>query len=501
LRPPSGSAPLVEPKLHFFMSDATPAVPPAKPKAFLSYSWSSPAHEHRIIEWAKRLAGDGIDIVLDKFELKGGQDKNAFMEKMVNDQSVTHVLVFTDKAYAEKANARKAGVGTESQIISEQVYRQVTQTKFIPIICEKDENGEPFLPTFMSSRIWFDFSTDEKVNENWESLIRFLYGKPVHQKPPIGAPPSFVTESSSTPINPAAGKFATLRQAIVTGSRTLKLSRSDFIETCFAHVESLRVKSNSEDDTAEVVVGIYRQLIPTRNILVDWVMLEAQANLGEDFTEALSSTLERMLEMASPPASLSQYYNHWFDGHRIFVYECFLYFIAALLRAEAFKCLNAILMGSYLHPNAASRREQFVRFGAFYAFSEYLKSKMRPDGDANSTYKAPVVELMKRHAERTDVPFEKLIEADALVWLASMMPPAEWWYPQTLYYASYHNPLFFTRAAQHRHFLKLATILGVTTAAEIRTAVQANKEEGRSNVGFYVSVPDMFNLEKLDTIK
>jgi hypothetical protein len=55
------------------------------------------------------------------------QDKYHFMERMVTDSQVTHVLVICDKQYAEKADARKDGVGTESQIISKEVYDKVEQ--------------------------------------------------------------------------------------------------------------------------------------------------------------------------------------------------------------------------------------------------------------------------------------------------------------------------------------------------------------------------------------
>ena len=57
--------------------------------------------------------------------LRKGHDKFAFMERMVTDKSVTHVLVVCDKTYSQKADARKAGVGTESQIISKEVYEKV----------------------------------------------------------------------------------------------------------------------------------------------------------------------------------------------------------------------------------------------------------------------------------------------------------------------------------------------------------------------------------------
>ena len=74
---------------------------------------------------AEQMVNDGVDVVLDVWDLKEGDDKYAFMEKMVTDESVTHVLVFSDSEYAAKADARKAGVGTESQIISREVYAKV----------------------------------------------------------------------------------------------------------------------------------------------------------------------------------------------------------------------------------------------------------------------------------------------------------------------------------------------------------------------------------------
>ena len=89
------------------------------------------------------------------------------------------MLVFSDSEYAAKADARKAGVGTESQIISREIYAKVQQ-----VVCEFDDSGEPFLPTFLKSRIWIDFSSPEAANDNWEQLIRVLYGKPAYEKPP-----------------------------------------------------------------------------------------------------------------------------------------------------------------------------------------------------------------------------------------------------------------------------------------------------------------------------
>src|SRR5215212_2878123 len=122
--------------------------PPAGPKVFVSYSWTSTDHVDWVVRLADRLVLSGVDVVLDQWDLMPGHDKFAFMERMVNDPTVVKVLAVCDKVYAEKANSRTGGVGTESQIISKSVYDKAGQDKFIPLIREKDDQGKECTPAF-----------------------------------------------------------------------------------------------------------------------------------------------------------------------------------------------------------------------------------------------------------------------------------------------------------------------------------------------------------------
>lgn len=105
----------------------------------------------------------GVDVVLDKWDLKEGQDKYAFMERCVNDSEITKVLIICDKAYAQKANERTGGVGDETVIISSEIYGNTKQEKFIPIIAERDEEGQPYVPTYIKTRIYIDLSNQENI--------------------------------------------------------------------------------------------------------------------------------------------------------------------------------------------------------------------------------------------------------------------------------------------------------------------------------------------------
>ena len=125
-------------------------------KVFISYCWTSAEHENWVYDLAEKLLHSGIDVKLDKWDLKQGQDKYAFMESMVNDEEINKVLVICDKGYKEKADKREGGVGTETQIITAELYSKVEETKFIPIIAECGERFDSYMPTFIKTRIGID---------------------------------------------------------------------------------------------------------------------------------------------------------------------------------------------------------------------------------------------------------------------------------------------------------------------------------------------------------
>ena len=76
------------------------------PRLFISYSWSTPGHEQWVIDLATELVNSGVDVILDKWNLREGHDSVAFMEKMVTDPSISKVVLICDQVYASKADGR-----------------------------------------------------------------------------------------------------------------------------------------------------------------------------------------------------------------------------------------------------------------------------------------------------------------------------------------------------------------------------------------------------------
>ena len=475
------------------------------PRVFISYSWSSPGHQARIRQWGEQMVSEGVDVVLDVWDLNEGDDKYVFMEKMVTDESVTHVLVFSDSEYAAKADARKAGVGTESQIISREVYTKVQQSKFIPVVCEFDDSGEPFMPNFLKSRIWIDFSSLEAANNNWERLIRVLYGKPVHEKPTLGKAPVYVTTDVTVPASPAVTKFATLKQAIIQEKHGLRLYRKNFLDTCYVYADALRIRERPDvTKLGERVLEDCGKLKLVRDHIVEWVLLESEVNPSEEFGEALVTQLERLIELRSRPPEVNSWNDVWFEAHRIFVYETFLYIVAALMKTGAFSILHLILTSHYLLPETeAQGSSRLGTFDTFYGYSKTLQI-LAPEG--RNLY-APAAELIKRQADRTDLPFRDVIQAELLVLMMAFITDGAYWYPQTLHYSSGASAFpFFVRAAQHRNFQKLAKITGIVSVDQLRESVKAGHERLEVNQwrDFRMndrSFWDSMNMDALDTLK
>lgn len=80
------------------------------PRVFISYSWHPEENKIRVEQLARRLMSDGVDVTLDVWSLKDGQDKYVFMEKMVTDSDINKVLIICNRDYAEKADSRKGGI-------------------------------------------------------------------------------------------------------------------------------------------------------------------------------------------------------------------------------------------------------------------------------------------------------------------------------------------------------------------------------------------------------
>ena len=159
------------------------------PLVFISYSHDSPEHKRWVAELASELRRNGIEVVLDQWDLRLGDDVPKFMERSV--RSSDRVLVICTSLYIGKFNDGVGGVGYESVVVTGELIRDLGTAKFIPIV--RDKRADPFLPSALGTRLYMDFTDDAKRVEAFEQLLRELHNVPASQKPPLGANPFALT--------------------------------------------------------------------------------------------------------------------------------------------------------------------------------------------------------------------------------------------------------------------------------------------------------------------
>lgn len=154
------------------------------PKVFISYSHDSQEHKQWVLEFSTRLRNSGIDAILDQWELKPGDDLPHFMER--NLASSDRVIMICTENYVKKANSGSGGVGYEKMIVTADLMKTIDSNKVIPVIRQA---GTRETPTFLRSKLFIDFSSDEQTEFSFDELIRTLHGAPLFVKPPVGNSP------------------------------------------------------------------------------------------------------------------------------------------------------------------------------------------------------------------------------------------------------------------------------------------------------------------------
>jgi hypothetical protein len=154
------------------------------PTTFISYSWDSEEHRRWVIALATRLRENGVNVVLDHWDLPLGADKTLFMEKAVRES--VHVLLICTPKYKEKADGRSGGVGWEASIVTGELADDLTQTKFIPVL--RRGSFRTTLPIWLKNRVGVDLSGDPYSEAQFELLLRDLHGAAV-AAPPLGPAP------------------------------------------------------------------------------------------------------------------------------------------------------------------------------------------------------------------------------------------------------------------------------------------------------------------------
>lgn len=484
------------------MTDQPP--PTSPPRVFVSYSWSSPTHESWVLNLATRLREDGVDVILDKWDLKPGHDAYAFMESMVSDPTVTKVVMICDKTYTEKANARSGGVGTESQIISPELYKSSTQDKFAAAITEEDESGNAYLPVFYKSRIFFDFRSADKFEEGYEQLLRWLVDRPQHVKPKLGSLPEAIL--AATPI--ASGTQSRARRAEEAIRRAAPGGHAfirEYGNALVAELQGMAPVLSEDLPHDESILASVAAMRPYLRQLAELVTVALRFSDDTRVWEGILRIHEQLGTLMYRSPSQTSYYTQQFDAFKIVAHEAFLTTIALALDEERFDFAAAALARPYLvrEHDGANRRStsDFTVFRQHPASLEHRNARLKLN---RISLQADL--LKEGHPDGSTPSFESIMQADLVLYLRGEGQPTFYnWYPLSLVYALRRYAPFplFARAESKTYLSRIAPLLGLDSPEAVKQRVaEANNTERSSKMFDYHGLPVAYlaNAEHLGVL-
>lgn len=470
-----------------------------QPKIFISYSWSTPNHEDWVLSLAQRLVNNGIDVVLDKWDLKEGQDKFVFMESMVTSTTITKVLIILDKKYAEKAAERDGGVGTETQIISPNVYTNTAQEKFIPVVVELDDDGNAYVPTYLMGRIYIDLSKEEYFEENYEKLLRSILNRPLTVKPKLGQIPSYILED--TPMN---FKTTTMVRGFDSQidkhpNRINALVR-DFTNEFFDNLTQFRIKPISHQyiEGGKAIFENITQYIPLRDDYIAFISKLAKG-LEEWDVDIVIHLFEKLPSLFYPEEQGVNWSNNQFDNFRFVTHELFIYTISVFLRNEQYAVLDSLFNSKYFIKDVYQAQ---VKPSSYLSFNLKIDSLTvyyeQLQGRKIDTAQADIlIKRLPAHFNKTD-----FIDADLLCYYVGLFSDMNW-FPRTYIYKDEYNYSFsfFNRLVSKKHFEKIKLILQIETVEELKIKLEKIKSEVKDNIFYPNSWSRVVALERLIEIE
>lgn len=475
-----------------------------KPKVFISYSWSS---DDIVIQLAERLMSQGVDVVLDKWDLKEGQNKYAFMERCVNDETIDRVLIVSDARYAEKANSRTDGVGDETVIISAEIYGNMKQEKFIPIVVEHDSAGRACLPTYIKSMIYIDLSDDEKYEAEYEKLLRNIYEKPLYKKPQLGKKPEWLIDEEQQNLF----LLGDLCRQIRYSSSELK-SKALVNRFLDEHINQLINIYDENCFTGELVFKQFQKTKPVRDCFLEF--LDILDNISVDKGVLLSKTFETLYNKLTVINTFQPDSNSaneiTLEVYKIYIWELFICCVAYFKYRSDYKTLNGILMNTYfVSTSVFGGMLKPADYTIFRHYSEAIEAEYKITTERMKCYTLVGDEICRNREKKPIFDSITLARADLYlyqVYKAFEFYPSEYcsynyWFPALYIYAAQDNVDDWIRLKSRKYCTQLFELFGVHSLKELKERVSrcssdkemryGNSWRRAKNILDYVEVDDI----------
>lgn len=479
------------------------------PKIFVSYSWSSPEHQDWVINLSESLMADGIDIVLDRWELREGADSHAFMERMVSDESVTKIIMVIDDKYTERANSREGGVGTESTILSNELYTQKGKNKIVAVIAEPNAKK----PTFYAGRIHVDLSDQDKYAEEYEKLVRWAYDKYQYEKPKIlGNAPSFIISDDSTTVLHTNTEFRIALDALEKGKANASGNVKTYLNKLNLELPKLSINNVEQDQVIDSFEKSLKNFQP--HLLEFKKIVDSVCSHTNDpkIHKHIRHFFEFSLNHLKTPPNGSGRYNADLELFEFIIYQLFLSYIAILLKNEEFVELKEILDELIVIPEYFHQSNFTTRHQNFCVFMNNKSNIITQDLMRNQI--SPLGSMLKSLSDENIITFNELVDADIFLYLKSISilstgARGRVWWPHTGIYLNYRQEALrvFLKSEKSTYFEEIKSILGCENLLFIEKICPQEDDWSNHYIpkwrdsGLILNIRSLTNYQKLEAKK
>jgi hypothetical protein len=157
---------------------------PDSQEVFISYTQESIEHSERVLEFSNRLRSEGVDCVLDQYEVNPPEGWPRWMDKKIWRAKYV-VVICTEPYYRRVMGEEKEDVGLgirwEGNLIYQHIYNAgTTNNKFIPVVFE--EKHKVHIPVPLQGATYYSLARPT----GYEDLYRRLTDQPKTKKPKLG---------------------------------------------------------------------------------------------------------------------------------------------------------------------------------------------------------------------------------------------------------------------------------------------------------------------------
>lgn len=473
-------------------------------KIFISYSWGNVEHQQWVIDLATRLMDDTVDVILDRWSLKDGHDIHSFMEEMVKANDIFRVLIISDKKYSEKADDRTGGVGTETQIITPNLYSNEKQEKFIPIVVERDELNEPYLPIYLKSRKYIDFSKVEHFENSYEELLRNILETPSLPKPKLGSrPPAYITESKIN-LSETNNKLKLIENQIFKNGFASYKELNNFLKIFSERLWDfeLRIKSNDLSNFGDELIDTLKSYKPLREDFIKFLNL-ITSSVIENIDELLIEFYEDAPLFYKPRDTTGSWYPADYEVFKIIFHELFIYTIAISLKNKNYKLIADLLHTKYYKRDEYRLKNEPETYSFLYTFHENLENYYSKKFNKITGFGDYLITNLSESISKSD-----LILADTLCYFVSYLENGsiyDKWFPSSyLYGERLVGMTFFEKMTSNKHFEKTKEIFNVINKEELKLKLNNYKTQSNERIrygrGGFNSLPFIYDLVNPETI-